>query len=54
MLAEKKEETKMKYEKPAVLILESAIESILGGGKPLANVTDSPLSGTIHAYESDE
>jgi len=52
---DEKGETKMNYHKPEVLIVGSAVEAILGGGKPLANVTDGPPhTGTIGAYEADE
>ena len=54
-MSDEKGETKMNYNKPEVLIMGSATEAILGGGKPFANVTDGPPhTGTIGAYEADE
>jgi len=54
-MIDEKGETKMTYNKPEVLLVGSAIEAILGGGKPFANVTDGPPhTATINAYEADE
>jgi hypothetical protein len=45
----------MKYEKPEVMIVKSAHESIQGGGKPDFTAGDGDLHvGTINAYEADE
>ncbi len=52
---DEKGETKMTYNKPEVRIVGSALEAILGGDKPFANVTDGPPhTATIGAYEADE
>lgn len=44
----------MKYEKPAVVALKNATETILGGDKPRAHETDNPKTATTGAYEADE
>jgi hypothetical protein len=51
----KKEETKMRYEKPEVMTAKDALESIQGGSKPMFTAGDGSLHvGTINAYEADE
>jgi hypothetical protein len=50
-----KEKTKMKYEKPEVVLLKSALESIQGHFKPMFDAGDGILeTGTVNAYEADE
>jgi len=45
----------MKYEKPEVVLLKSALESIQGHFKPMYNAGDGSLKiGTVGAYEADE
>jgi hypothetical protein len=44
----------MNYEKPAVVVLRDATETILGGGKPNFRQADNPKTATPCAYEADE
>jgi|HubBroStandDraft_6_1064221.scaffolds.fasta_scaffold6006417_1 hypothetical protein len=51
----RKEVKTMKYEKPEVVVLASAVESVRGAGKFQEGRLDSPApSYTINAYEADE
>jgi len=45
--------TKMKYQKPVLEVLQTATQSILGGGKPTHIVTEN-RTATLMAYEADE
>ena len=54
---EGKEVKTMKYEKPEVVLIASAIQSVRGGQKGSSLVFDqqpAPNNRTIGAYESDE
>ena len=44
----------MKYSKPELVELGSAIASVQAHGKPLMGTTDSVPRETIPAYEADE
>ena len=45
----------MKYQKPSIIQLGSAMSTIQGQlSKPANTIPDSPLAVTISAYEADE
>jgi len=44
----------MKYNKPEVVVLGSALGFVQSSGKPEVDVADIDLQQTSNAYESDE
>jgi hypothetical protein len=44
----------MKYEKPELTMVQPAMNSVRGTGKPFGNCCDSARTDTPQAYEADE